>query len=141
MPIHIDSKITIWDRFSVDDEHKEELMEFLKQNPGASASDILEAMADQAYGHTTLVDTGEELTPEGNGGEATVEVVMVGPTAYLDPIWTNKPKVVDFAELICDLVESASDAGCDRGIAVVDSDRINALMEAIGKEPPFPKSD
>lgn len=145
--IHIDSKITIWDRFSIDDEHKEELMEFLRQNPDATANDIIDWASDNAIDgeHSTITDTGEPMTPDENDGQSTVEVIQSSPEGT-QPLWDNTPAVklavpTDISALICDLAESASDEGCDHGIAVVDSERINALMEAIGKEPPFPKAD
>jgi hypothetical protein len=92
--IHIDSKITIWDRFSIDDEHKDDLLEFLDGNPEATTADIIEwAEAHDISGeHDTLHDTGEDMTVEENGGNATIEVSdMQGYSSGLT-IWTNAPK-------------------------------------------------
>lgn len=87
--IHIDSKITIWDRFSLDDEHKEALQEFLQENPDTLASDISDWASELGIDgeHETLTDTGDEMTPDENGGEATVEISMGDAT-----LWTNATK-------------------------------------------------
>ena len=41
--IHIDQKFTIWERFSIEDENKEALESFLKENPKASGLEIYES--------------------------------------------------------------------------------------------------
>ena len=101
--IHIDSKITIWDRFSIDDEHKKELLKFINGAKAVTANDILDWINDngyEAYGHETLVDTGEELTPAYNSGAATVEVLITRPNARVDTLWTNATGAKDTHGLI-----------------------------------------
>lgn len=95
--IHIDSKITIWDRFSIDEEHKEALMEFLKENPDITASDITQWASDNGIEgeHSTLTDTGEELTPAENKGASTIEVVE---DALGGIVWENAPVVPTITE-------------------------------------------
>ena len=88
--IHIDSKITIWDRFTIDDKHEPELMEFLSGNPGTSAQDIIVWAENQGIAgeHSTLIETGEELSPADNGGAATLEVMRQDGEG-LKTIFTN----------------------------------------------------
>ena len=78
MAIHIDEKITIWDRFSIDEEHKESLLEFLKDNPTSDLSDVLEWADSQGIDgeHSTLLDTGEVMTVEENDGNCTLEITQ-----------------------------------------------------------------
>jgi hypothetical protein len=90
--INIDSKITIWDRFCLEDECKDELMKFLKEMPAATAGDILEwanVSGFEPSDHETLTDTGEEMTPSENKGEATLEVLMTLPDNRTEPLWDN----------------------------------------------------
>jgi hypothetical protein len=88
--IHIDSKITVWDRFSIADEHEESLLEFLHNNPMATASDILQWASDSGIDgeHSTLIETGAEMTPEENDGASTIEVIR-DPQENL--LWENAP--------------------------------------------------
>jgi hypothetical protein len=92
--IHIDSKITIWDRFSIDDEHKEELLKFINGTKAVTADDITNWASDSGiYGeHSTITDTGDPMTPDDNDGQATVEVVQSSPEGTRT-LWDNTPIV------------------------------------------------
>ena len=91
--ISIDSKITIWNRFQIEDEAQEALMKFLEAHPNASFSEILRwASKNDIEGeHSTLDDTGVEMTPEENGGQPTVEVWSYAAFCPDNPgpLWSN----------------------------------------------------
>jgi hypothetical protein len=77
--IHIDYKVTTWERFSIDEEHKEALEEFLKENPEADATDIFNWAADEGLEdpYCDNIDGSEEiLFPKDNGGQPTLEITI-----------------------------------------------------------------
>lgn len=76
--IHIDQKITIWERFSIEDEHLEALESFLKENPKATSLDIYDwAHKEGLDPHCEmLTDTQEVLEPQDNEGETTLEITL-----------------------------------------------------------------
>jgi hypothetical protein len=82
--IHIDQKYTIWERFSIEDENKEALESFLKENPQASSFDIYDwAHKEGLDPHCEmLTDTQEALEPQDNGGETTLEIIQHAKTIH-----------------------------------------------------------
>jgi hypothetical protein len=90
--IHIDSKITIWNRFSIDDEYKEELVEFLRQDPEATANDIIDWASDNGIDgeHSTILNPGITMTPDENDGLATAKIIQSSPEGTR-PLWDNAP--------------------------------------------------
>jgi hypothetical protein len=76
--IHIDQKYTIWERFSIEDENKEALESFLKENPKASGLDIYDWAHEQGLDpHCEMLEgTQESLDILDNGGEATLEIIQ-----------------------------------------------------------------
>ena len=79
--IHIDQKFTIWERFSIEDENKEALESFLKENPKASGLEIYDWAHEQGLDPQCeiLQDTQESLEPQDNGGENTLEIIIEEP--------------------------------------------------------------
>jgi hypothetical protein len=73
----VDYKITTWERFDIDDEHKDALLAYLKENPKASAMEILDWAFDiGADPYVEKVEgSDEEMTPEENNGHSTIEVL------------------------------------------------------------------
>ena len=73
----VDYKITTWERFDIDDEHKDALLAYLKENPKASAMEILGwafDIGDDPY--VEKIDgSDEEMTPEENDGHSTIEIL------------------------------------------------------------------
>jgi hypothetical protein len=72
----IDYKITTWERFEIEDEHKGALLAFLKENPQATGIDIYNWYCDiggDPYVEA-MSDTEHHVRPEENGGFATLEV-------------------------------------------------------------------
>jgi hypothetical protein len=72
----IDYKITTWERFDIEDEYRDALLAFLKENPQAKAMDIYDwycSIGGDPY--PDRVDGTEEfMTPKQNGGFATLEI-------------------------------------------------------------------
>jgi hypothetical protein len=73
----IDYKTTVWERFEIEDQDKDLLLEFLKQNPEASAMDIYIWYCDNGGDPhcETIEGTSEEMSVEENGGSSTLEIV------------------------------------------------------------------
>lgn len=73
----IDYKTTVWERFEIEDEDKELLLAFLKENPEASAMDIYAWYCDNGGDPhcETIEGTSEEMSPKENGGNSTLEIV------------------------------------------------------------------
>lgn len=82
--IHIDQKFTIWERFSIEDEHLETLESFLKENPDASSLDIYDWAHEQGFSisRRRLEGTQESLDTLDNGGEATLEIIQHAKTIH-----------------------------------------------------------
>jgi len=75
--IHIDQKITAWDRFSIEDEHKDALLIFMAKNPSFTSSDLYEWAYESGLDpYTKLIEGSEEtIDPYQNNGEATIEII------------------------------------------------------------------
>jgi len=82
--IHIDQKVTTWERFSIDEEHREELEKFLKENPEADGSDLFNWAYDNDLDpySTTLYEVTEIISPKENGGQSTLEVTCNNEAIY-----------------------------------------------------------
>ena len=74
--IKVDAKVTVWERFELDDEMKEPLEAFLKENPLADFLDIYHWAFDQGQQpDPEYVDgTTEYMDAEDNGGQSTLEI-------------------------------------------------------------------
>ena len=72
----IDYKITTWERFEIEDEHKQALLDFLKENPRATGIDIYNWYSDMGGDPYVEVQSGTEnvMSLEENGGYSTLEV-------------------------------------------------------------------
>jgi len=75
----IEYKITTWERFEIDDEHREAVESFLKDNPKADAMDIFDWACDNNIAMPRiekLDETDELMSPEENKGQATLEILI-----------------------------------------------------------------
>jgi hypothetical protein len=74
----IDYKTTVWERFEIEDENKELLLAFLKENPNASASDIYDWYCENGGDPhcETIEGTSEEMTVEQNSGYSTIGILL-----------------------------------------------------------------
>lgn len=77
--IHIDQKVTTWQRFTFEEEHREELEKFLKENPKADGGDIYDWACDSGFDPYCESMEGQGLdeiiSPEENGGQPTLEII------------------------------------------------------------------
>jgi hypothetical protein len=84
--IHIDQKVTTWQRFSIDEEHREELEKFLKENPEADGSDIYDWASNNDLDPYCESMEGQGLdeliSPEENGGQPTLEIISNNEAIY-----------------------------------------------------------
>ena len=76
----VEYKVTCWHRFDIDDKHKDELLEFLKQNPSASGDDIYEWHYKKT-GFDSMIypveETETEMSLKDNDGYSTIEITDV----------------------------------------------------------------
>ena len=73
----IDYKTTVWERFEIEDEHKESLLKFLEENPETSAMEIYDWYCENGGDPRceTIQGTSVEMFPEENNGCSTLEIV------------------------------------------------------------------
>lgn len=89
MSKYIDTKVTVWGRIHLkDDADMNKLIETLKKN------NSINSICDESLGfseYEILYDTEEEITPEENNGDPTIEV-FDDAISSVEPLWTNKIK-------------------------------------------------
>lgn len=87
MSKYIDTKVTIWGRIHLkDDADMNKLIEMLKKN------NSINSICDESLGfseYEILYDTEEEITPEENNGDPTIEV-FDDAISSVEPLWTNQ---------------------------------------------------
>lgn len=87
MSKYIDTKVTIWGRIHLkDDADMNKLIEMLKKN------NSINSICDESLGfseYRILYDTEEEITPEENNGDPTIEV-FDDAISSVEPLWTNQ---------------------------------------------------
>lgn len=73
----IDFKTTVWERFEIEDEHKESLLKFLEENPETLAWEIYDHYCENGGNPhcETIEETSEEMSVEANDGFSTIEVI------------------------------------------------------------------
>jgi len=73
MDLILDTKVTVWERTYIPEEHKDKVLTMLKD--GYMVSDIINSFIEDGIElHSeTLYDTNEEMTAEGNDGCSTIE--------------------------------------------------------------------
>lgn len=84
--MHVDFKITIWERVEIPEEFEEEILEKIKDGTIASANDLFGYQPKDGKGYLDLDcekldDTSEQMTVEENGGCSVVEVWDNNPDA------------------------------------------------------------
>ena len=82
--IQIDQKMTIWRRFEIEDEHKEALELFLKENPNADYDDLYNWACDIGEDPVSEYVEGSEecLEAKDNGGASTLEIMQNHKTFF-----------------------------------------------------------
>lgn len=72
--MHVDFKISIWERIEIPPEKENEVREKIKSGEISTGSQLMDVIGADSDGAETLYDTGEQLTPKDNGGNSTVEI-------------------------------------------------------------------
>lgn len=90
--IYIDQKITTWERFGIDDEHKDALFQFMKENPSFTSLDLYDWAHEQGYDpHSEIIEGAEETVDS-----KTISLLGRGPTIEIlqdeEPLWNNSPE-------------------------------------------------
>lgn len=82
--IQIDQKMTVWESFSIEDDMKEALDTFLKENPDAGYYEIYNwAHENDCDPEAEIIEgTQEYLEAKDNGGEPTLEIGLRGKTYF-----------------------------------------------------------
>lgn len=89
--MHIDFKVTIWDRVTIPKEMEKELVRKIKNGTITSVEDIYTTFPNnEDYTHELLHDTDEQMFPAENEGCATIEVHEAEGNS--NPIWDNGDK-------------------------------------------------
>jgi hypothetical protein len=96
--IHIDQKITTWERFEIDDEHKDALLEYIKENPSFTSLDLYDWAHEQGYDpHSEIIEGAEEtLDPYENNNKPTIVILQDDPDCRkfdncMRTLWDNTP--------------------------------------------------
>jgi len=71
--MHVDFKVTTWERVEIPAEHEAEIMEAISNGKITSANDIFEQFPSDELTCDKLDDVDEQMTPEENGGCNTIE--------------------------------------------------------------------
>jgi len=82
--IHIDQKMTVWERFSIEDEYKESLEAFLKESPDATSLEIYDWACDNGLDPhcETIEGTQELISTKENGGAPVLEIQQDNKLIY-----------------------------------------------------------
>jgi hypothetical protein len=75
--MHVDFKITTWERVEFDEEHNEAVKQAIIDGKIESANDLIDFLADRGdanFDCNKLDEVDEQMTVEDNGGCSTVEV-------------------------------------------------------------------
>jgi len=70
--MHVDFKITAWERVFIPEGHEQEILDKIKSGEIDSANGVFETDLDCPI--ERLTETDEQMTPEENGGQCTLEV-------------------------------------------------------------------
>lgn len=84
--MHVDFKITTWERVEIPENHEGEILEAIKSGKVKTANDIFDQFPSLDISCNKIHDVDEQMTPEENGGSSTIEVFEENGA---DDIWSN----------------------------------------------------
>lgn len=87
--MHVDFKITTWERVEISDEIADEVLKQLKSGESSTANDLCDKFPDEAIYSGEIPDTSVQMTIEENDGAATIEFFSEPRS---DASWTNEEK-------------------------------------------------
>ena len=86
--MHIDFKITTWERIELPESEKEQILDKVKKGEFTSALDISnDIFGEHDVECNHMIEVDEQMTVEENGGQSTIEAFEGN-----DLIWNNQPK-------------------------------------------------
>lgn len=80
--MYVDFKITCWERVSIPEERKEEIIEKIKNGTISTANDLFEEYEDEVHLEGVIAETEEYMIPEENDGQATIEIGEKGEETF-----------------------------------------------------------
>ena len=72
--MHVDFKVTTWERVEIPEEHKEKVKQAIKNGKVESANDLFNLDLEMQLDCEMLQDTSEQLTVDENKGCSTIEI-------------------------------------------------------------------
>ena len=84
--MHVDFKITTWERVEIPEDNKAEVLEAIKSGKVSTANDIFDQFPNLDISCNKMDDVDEQMSPEENGGSSTIEVFE---EKGADDIWSN----------------------------------------------------
>jgi len=79
--MYVDFKITCWERVTIPEEYKDEIQEKIKDGTIETANELIEYLEAGIY-EGMVEETEETMTPEENGGCATIEMGEKGEGTF-----------------------------------------------------------
>ncbi len=88
MSLYIDFKVTMWERIYVPKDKEDEVKELIKKGYITDGDDLYQWFIDNSETGTqdlvneTLYDTAEQMIPEENNGQSTIEAFIDGDLVH-----------------------------------------------------------
>ena len=94
--MHIDFKVTTWERVEILEEKKEHVLKLLKEGKVSCSNDLYNEQSESEgytnYNCELLIDTSEQMSVEENKGSSTIEVweqVAINNKKPMQCTWQN----------------------------------------------------
>ena len=71
----VDFKVTVWERVTIDDDKLDDVIARIKSGEIESSNDLFNCLDDDCTYEGTIDDTIEQMTPQENGNQSTIEVL------------------------------------------------------------------
>jgi hypothetical protein len=86
--MQFDFKVTTWERISVSADQEEKVLDAIKRGEITSSNDIFNFLEDDGnISIETMLETTEQMTPEENDGQSTIEVLSTnGETIFTNAL-------------------------------------------------------
>lgn len=81
----VDFKVTVWERVTIDDDKLEDVIARIKSGEITTSDELFNCLDDDCTYEGTIDDTMEQITPEENDNQSTIEVL----NSEGDTVFTN----------------------------------------------------
>ena len=85
--MHVDFKVTAWERVQIPEEKKEEVLKGLKDGTIATANDLVEFVGEGGNYDGVIAETEEQMVTSENDGQPTIE--FHNERGQIKPDWQN----------------------------------------------------